>query len=64
MKTLTEYRREIRQQVPWIGIKPYSHNLIGLTLGCIAEEYGETEANKAIKDFGLDKLGWSKKESP
>ena len=40
------------------GIKPYSHNIIGLTLNGIAGEFGMAEANRAIRDFGLEELGW------
>lgn len=58
-KGLNALRVEIEEQVPWIDIKPYSHNIIGLLLSQIAEEYGKKAANKAIRDFGLDKKGWA-----
>lgn len=32
----------------------FSHNIIGLALNAIDEHFGE-EAQKAIKDFGLDR---------
>ena len=64
MKALAEYRQEIKREVPRIGIRPFSHNIIGLILSLIAKEYGEAEAYRAVTDFGLDELGWSKKESP
>jgi len=37
----------------------FSHNLISLTLRMIAEDYGTEQANKAIVDFELEKLGWT-----
>ena len=58
--TLKRWREKIEEQVPWVDIKPYSHNIIGISLGAIDKNYGRTEANKAIEDFGLEVLGWSK----
>ena len=51
-------RERIEREAPFVGIKPYSHNIIGLTLNGIAGEFGVTEANRAIRDFGLEELGW------
>ena len=57
-KALDQLRMEIEMEVDYVGIKPYSHNIISLALRQIAREYGNAEANKAIKDFGLDQNGW------
>ncbi len=57
-KTLEELRQEIQKEVPYVGRKPFSHNIIGLLLGAIHEKYGTQEANKAVLDFRLDKKGW------
>ena len=59
-KTLKKLRAEVSREVPWVGTKPYSHNIIGLVLAQIAKEYGDDEANKAIEDFHLEALGWRK----
>jgi len=61
-KTLDDLRDEIDEQVDYIDIKPYSHNIIGLVLSMIAKEYGQVEANQAIRDFGLEERGWSQHE--
>jgi hypothetical protein len=58
-RTLEELREVVNRETPYIDIKPYSHNIIGLALSVIAAKYGEEEAVKAIKDFGLDKKGWN-----
>ena len=58
-KTLRELRASIKKEVKYVDKKPYSHNIISLTLGIIAEEFGKAEANKAIVDFKLEKRGWS-----
>ncbi len=55
---LKRLRERIEREVPFVGRKPYSHNIIGLTLNQIAGEYGVAEANRAMRDFGLEKLGW------
>jgi len=59
-KSLNDWREMIDEEVPYVDVKPYSHNLISLALGAIAKEHGQDEANKAIEDFGLGSLGWSK----
>jgi hypothetical protein len=59
-KSLEELRANIQKEVPYVDIKPFSHNIIGLVLSQIADEFGKVEANKAIEDFGLESLGWVK----
>lgn len=56
---LIELRGKIVNLIPTINKKPYSHNLIGLYLAEVAENYGRHEANKIIIDFHLNKKGWS-----
>ena len=36
----------------------YAHNIIGLTLECVAKEHGNEEANKLLLELQLDELGW------
>lgn len=56
--TLDELRERIEHEVDYVDVKPYSHNIISLALMQINEGYGNAEANRAIRDFGLDDLGW------
>lgn len=51
-------RERIEHEAPFVDIKPYSHNIIGLILNQIAGEFDAAEANRAIRDFGLEELGW------
>ena len=60
---LAHLRGRIEQETPFVGIKPYSHNIIGIVLNQIASEFGLDEANRAIDDFGLEELGWRKVEN-
>lgn len=57
-KTLKEYRAGIKKEIPYVDLKPFSHNIISISLSIIAKEYGKEEANKTIRDFKLDELGW------
>jgi hypothetical protein len=57
-KSLKELRNDIKKEVPFVDIKPYSHNIISICLQILSEDYGKDEANRAIRDFDLDKLGW------
>lgn len=57
-KTLKELRTEIGEEVGFVGLKPFSHNIIGMCLREIHKRFGMASANKAIKDFDLDSMGW------
>lgn len=61
-KTLDEWREAIAKEVPYVDVKPYSHNIISICLGAIAQEWGRAEADRAIDDFGLKELGWMKED--
>lgn len=60
IKRLESLKEKIDKEVDFVGIRPYSHNIIGLTLLKISQEFGKAEANQCIDEFGLKKLGWSK----
>ena len=57
-ETKEELIAQIRTEIPYIDIRPYSHNIIGIVLGQIADQFGDAEAEKLIKTLGLDKRGW------
>ena len=61
-KTLKELRNEIKEYVETIHIKPYSSNLISMTLQKIDKEFGIDEASKTIEIFNLETLGYRKKQ--
>lgn len=63
-ETLEQLRAKIAREVGFIDVKPYSHNIVGLLLSQIAQEHGTAEANRAIRDFGLKRKGWSEVEEP
>jgi hypothetical protein len=58
-KTLQDYRNTIRQEARFVDLKPYSHNIISMSLRIIAEKCGKDEANKTIRICRLKRLGWS-----
>lgn len=57
---LQEIYNLIEEEVPFVDVKPYSHNIISLRLRQIAEKFGQDFANDAIEHFKLGSLGWSK----
>ena len=61
-ETLIELREDIRKERRYVDRKPYSHNIISSCLRIIAEKYGKDEANKAIRELGLKKLGWNEEK--
>ena len=44
----------------WIDIKPYSHNIVGLTLRILAEQhnYDKEKIKLVVRTFGLHRKGW------
>ena len=49
---------KIKNQIPWVDIKEYSHNIITLWLGALETEYGLDEVKKLIRETRLKYLGW------
>ena len=62
-RSLKELKEIIERERDFIGIKPYSHNIISLVLLQISKEYSREEANKCIDEFELEKHGWKKAKS-
>ena len=58
MDKLNEYKLKILNEIPYLDIKPYSHNIISLTLQMIEDDYGVEVVRGIIKDFKLDEKGW------
>jgi hypothetical protein len=56
---LTELRSRIQKEAPFVGVRPYSHNIIRMTLAEIDEHFGRTEANKAVRDCKLEQKGFN-----
>lgn len=59
MTPLAELRRRVKCEAPFIGAKPYSHNIVRLTLAQIAEDHSRAEANRAVRDFNLESKGFN-----
>lgn len=55
-----KWRDRIANEVPFVDIKPYSHNLISISLGGVARQFGPEVANDLIEEFELEELGWTK----
>jgi hypothetical protein len=60
LDTKTDHRNALRREVPFIGLKPFSHNIVGILLQSAASKWGNPYANKLIDDFQLESLGWQK----
>ncbi len=59
MTPLQELRAQIQHEAPFVGVKPFSHNIIRLTLTQIAKDHGRPAANKAVRDFQLASKGFN-----
>ena len=49
----------IYKEIPFVDIKPYSHNIISLNLRILADKFGDEEAIKLIENSKLKDLGWA-----
>jgi hypothetical protein len=61
-RTLDAWRENIMEEIPFVDVKPYSSNIINISLIAIAQGWGDKEANSLIEDYGLEEIGWHKKE--
>jgi hypothetical protein len=57
---LQDWVEGIKSEIEFVGLKPYSHNIIQISLTAIANDFGITAANKVIDDLELESLGWKK----
>lgn len=50
----------IENEMEWIDIKPYSHNIIGISLSTLQKNYEWTDKDivELVLQLGLDKMGW------
>tara|TARA_R100000654_G_scaffold2545_4_gene9399 strand:- start:3550 stop:3744 length:195 start_codon:yes stop_codon:yes gene_type:complete len=58
MKTIEEIIMKIKEEIPYVDIKPFSHNIINIELRILGDNYGEEEVKKLIKSTKLKDLGW------
>ena len=58
-ETLRQLRARVKRESPYVGIRPYSHNIIRLTLAEIDKRFGRPAANKAVRDFNLAAKGFN-----
>ncbi len=56
---LAELRRRIANESRYIGIKPYSHNIVRLTLSEIGRNFSVAEANRAVREYRLESKGFN-----
>ena len=55
---LEDLKKNIKKEIPFVDVKPFSHNIINMTLSKIEETYGEDVAIQTMSELRLDKLGW------
>ena len=58
MNDKKEIINKIKEEIPYVDIKPYSHNIISLELRILGENYGQEEVISLIKSTRLKELGW------
>ncbi len=50
--------KKIKQEIPFIDVKPFSHNIISLELRLLEEKFGEEEVYNLINSTDLKYKGW------
>lgn len=65
-RTLDNLREEIARVAPLVDTPAdrYAHNIVTMCLIQIDSMHGRDAANEAIEDYGLEPLGWKKREGP
>lgn len=56
---LYQLKGMIEKEIPFVDIKPFSHNIISMELRMVKAEFGKVVANNMVIQLGLDKMGWS-----
>ncbi len=49
---------KIENEIDFVDVKPYSHNIIALWLKILEEQYGKDEVFEIINNSDLYHLGW------
>ena len=56
---INDIKEKIIDEIPFVDIKPYSHNIISLNLGMLGDNgMSDKEVKDFMKENGLDELGW------
>jgi hypothetical protein len=58
MKTQNEIENTIKNEIPFVDVKPFSHNIINLELRLLGEVAGEAAVKKIIRETKLKHIGW------
>ena len=61
MLSLADRRAAIEDEIQYLDSSEHTHHIISLELKMIADEFGDVEANRTIRDYGLNELGWKEK---
>ena len=55
---VNDYKDKISDELIFIDVKPYSHNIVNCLLRGISELTDKATTNLYIREVGLDKRGW------
>jgi len=58
-ETLRQLRQRIKREAPYVGKRPYSHNIIRLALAEIDRRFGRPAANMTVVNFKLESKGFN-----
>lgn len=57
-KTFEELKQTIDNEIDYVDVKPYSHNIISITLRQIDEKFGKNKVIEIFDYYNLQELGW------
>jgi hypothetical protein len=49
---------DIKREIPFVDVKPYSHNIINMKLMILGEMFGEDKVKEIVSQTQLKYLGW------
>lgn len=63
LETLEDMRDAICAERAHVDKRQFSHNIVSNILSMIANKFGQDEANRAVRDLKLKRLGWNEIKS-
>ena len=57
-RTFDELKETIDNEIEYVDVKPYSHNIISITLRQIDDKFGKKKVREVFDYFNLHELGW------
>ena len=59
-KDFNDLYNQVEEEIQYVDVKPYSHNIISIGLRQVDEKYGKEKVIEIFNDFNLEEYGWTR----